>query len=318
MVANSGLTRNKNRNITFAIGSGGTLIRGSIAISPPAVDLATTPREQVSRWGYDKTPARRGFLMPTVGDNWKCPYCGHAQVINGSRFDQDWRQLDVEGEKTEERLFLGHQAIVCANGECRELSLWVYLGKPFVDRELNESIRIDKNGIWTLRPPSSAKPQPDYIPKPIRDDYYEACAIRDLSPKASATITRRCLQGMIRDFCGISRRRLIDEINDLRKAVNEGQAPAGVQPDAIEAIDCVRQVGNIGAHMEEDINVIVDVDPDEAQLLIELVELLFKDWYVAREGRQSGFAKLKALTAEKKVQKQQPPTELPGQDQQPQ
>lgn len=37
----------------------------------------------------------------------------------------------------------------------------------------------------------------------------------------------------------------------------------------------VREIGNIGAHMEADINVIIDVDPDEAQILIDLVELLF-------------------------------------------
>jgi Domain of unknown function (DUF4145) len=55
---------------------------------------------------------------------------------------------------------------------------------------------------WTLLPPSSAKPQPDCIPQPIRDDYYEACSIRDLSPKASATIIRRCLQGIPAELAG--------------------------------------------------------------------------------------------------------------------
>jgi Domain of unknown function (DUF4145) len=145
---------------------------------------------------------------------------------------------------------------------------------------------------WTLLPPSSAKPQPDYIPQAIRDDYYEACAIRDLSPKASATLTRRCLQGMIRDFCSISKKRLIDEINALRALVKAGQAPIGVQHDSVEAIDHVREIGNIGAHMEADINVIVDVDPDEAQILIGLVELLFAEWYIARDARQRAFAKL--------------------------
>ena len=44
------------------------------------------------------------------------------------------------------------------------------------------------------------------------------------------------------------------------------------------AIDAVRRVGNIGAHMEHDINVIVDVEPREAELLIGLVETLFREW----------------------------------------
>jgi hypothetical protein len=45
--------------------------------------------------------------------------------------------------------------------------------------------------------------------------------------------------------------------------VDAGSAPAGVQVDTMDAIDHVREIGNIGARMESDINVIVDVDPEE-------------------------------------------------------
>ncbi len=38
--------------------------------------------------------------------------------------------------------------------------------------------------------------------------------------------------------------------------------------------------------MEADINLIVDVDPDEATKLIELIEMLIKDWYVNRHQRE--------------------------------
>lgn len=37
--------------------------------------------------------------------------------------------------------------------------------------------------------------------------------------------------------------------------------------------------------MENDINVIVDVDPTEAEMLIQLVETLLRDWYVQRHER---------------------------------
>jgi hypothetical protein len=208
--------------------------------------------------------------MARIGANWTCPYCGHAQVLQEERVDQFWRKLEVEGWKDDGTPGLSVLSIVCANSECRELSLQLQIGMKLTDA--NRTPYFIAIETWTLLPPSSAKPQPDFIPQPIRDDYYEACAIRDLSPKASATITRRCLQGMIRDFCGISKRRLIDEIDELRERVDRGQAPPGVQPDSVEAIDIVRKIGNIGAHMEADINVIVDVDPDEAQTLIELVE----------------------------------------------
>ncbi len=247
--------------------------------------------------------------MVGVGENWKCPYCGDAQVVDQRRFDADWHKLEVDGEKGAVDLYVGWESTVCANDECRELSLAALLGTAYyADTAGGRRRTIRPRQSWTLLPPSSAKPQPEYVPEPIRDDYYEACSIRDLSPKASATIIRRCLQGMIRDFCGITKPKLITEIAELRERVANGEAPPGVQPDNVEAIDIVRKIGNIGAHMEADINVIVDVDPDEAQTLIELVETLFLDWYVAREARARRMDKLKSIADDKAKQKQQPPT----------
>jgi len=149
---------------------------------------------------------------------------------------------------------------------------------------------------WKLLPESEAKVLPDYIPAPIQEDYYEACRIRDLSPKASATLARRCLQGMIRDFYGISKATLFDEIKELETKVDK---------DVWESIDAVREVGNIGAHMKKDINIIVDVEPEEAQLLIGLIEQLVDDWYVTRDERKKRAESLKNLAASKKT----PPTE---------
>ena len=51
--------------------------------------------------------------------------------------------------------------------------------------------------------------------------------------------------------------------------------------------------------MEADINVIVDVDPDEATLLISLIETLLADWYIARHNRQERMSKIKAISEEK-------------------
>lgn len=111
---------------------------------------------------------------------------------------------------------------------------------------------------------------------------------------------------MIRDFCGIKKGRLIDEIEELRTRVNDGHAPKGVHEETVDAIDHVRKIGNIGAHMEHDINTIIDVDPDEAQTLIQLTELLFKEWYVARADRQRRLSRIATIASEKKQQKSEP------------
>jgi hypothetical protein len=150
-----------------------------------------------------------------------------------------------------------------------------------------------------LIPPSSAKVFPDYVPEPIREDYVDACKISDLSLKASATLSRRCLQGMIRNFWGISKARLIDEIEAIEDKTDKL---------TWEAIDSVRKIGNIGAHMEKDINVIVDVDPEEAQLLIGLIELLVKDWYVTKHDREERLKAIAGISAAKAAAQTAPKT----------
>jgi len=105
---------------------------------------------------------------------------------------------------------------------------------------------------------------------------------------------------MIRDFARIVKPSLDQEIKALRAAVDEGKAPQGVTQDTVEAIDHVRGVGNIGAHMEKDIDLIVEIDPGEAQALIELIEMLFEEWYVASHKRQERLAKIASIGAEKK------------------
>jgi hypothetical protein len=133
---------------------------------------------------------------------------------------------------------------------------------------------------------------PGYVPKQIVGDYYEACLIKELSPKACATLARRCLQGIIRDFWGIKKSRLVDEIDELAGKID---------PLTWKAIDAVRKIGNIGAHMEEDVNVIISVDPDEAAKLIWLIELVIHDWYVVRHEREERLTEIGALPEGKKA-----------------
>ena len=68
----------------------------------------------------------------------------------------------------------------------------------------------------------------------------------------------------------------------------------------------MRKIGNIGAHMEKDIDLIIDIDEGEAKELIGLVELLFEEWYIARNARAERLAKIKQIREEKEEQKQDP------------
>ncbi len=225
-----------------------------------------------------------------MASKWTCPYCNRPCTVG----KDDVRIISGKNYISEEygKYKASTQITVCPNPECRKrtISLTIIKIDPHFETE------IEKVHHWNLLPESAAKPFPDYIPQQLRNDYEEACLIQNKSPKASATLSRRCLQGIIRDFWGIKKGRLVDEINELQEKID---------PITWDAINSVRHVGNIGAHMEKDVNLIIDVDPEEAGLLIWLIETLLTDWYVQRYERQQRMSGLVQLAERKKQEKTQ-------------
>lgn len=134
---------------------------------------------------------------------------------------------------------------------------------------------------------------PDYIPKQIRQDYEEACMIAEISPKASATLSRRCVQGMIRDFWGITKNNLCNEIDEIAKQSTISE----LQKKALHAL---RNIGNIGAHPERDIELIVDVEPNEAKLMISLIEFFMHNWYIKRHDEEEMMEEIINVAEQKK------------------
>lgn len=217
--------------------------------------------------------------------SWNCPFCNHHSTITDHNAGSSRYEFNF-GNK------YGYQAVKthvvsCPNPECKEYTLTVTL-HDHVQQEGQWKDLAKKT--WSLIPQAQVKVFPDYVPNQIISDYEEACLIRDLSPKASATLSRRCIQGIIRDFWSVKKGRLVDEIEAIQEKVD---------PVTWAAIDAVRKIGNIGAHMEKDINLIIDVDPREAGLLIGLIENLINDWYVVREERKKRMAEIVAVAEEK-------------------
>lgn len=228
--------------------------------------------------------------------NWVCPFCNRPQTLTDGQYSFRSTQIRLKEHKFG-NIGTRHIAYACANAECAEVTLELAFGHG--DGDWGDFKFTDAIESYSLRPASSERPQPGFIPEALRADYSEACRIRDLSPKASATLSRRCLQGMIRDFCGIAKSRLIDEIKELRKQLDDHTAAKGVTHESVDAIDAVRSVGNIGAHMEKDVNLIIDIEPGEAQMLIELIEMLFDEWYVERQRRDQKLKDILALSKDK-------------------
>lgn len=99
---------------------------------------------------------------------------------------------------------------------------------------------------------------------------------------------------MIRDFFQITESNLYKEINAIKDKI-----PA----DQWAVLDGVRRIGNIGAYMEKDINLIVDIEPDEAQKLIKLIELLMQQWYIERHDQQQLYSDIIGIDQEKQAKR---------------
>lgn len=223
--------------------------------------------------------------------HWTCPYCGRDTTLRSGDYDTSTYSFK-EGNPIDGHIRTTLHYTLCPNRHCKKYTLSIYVSRI-------EEVKLSGRNEWATKgavlnqlliPPSKAKAFPDYIPKVILDDYNEACLIVDKSPKASATLSRRCLQGILRDYWKVKPDTLYNDIEQIKDKTD---------PLTWEAIESVRKVGNIGAHMEKDINVIIDVEPKEAELLIWLIETLLKDWYIAREVRQNRLAEIKALADKK-------------------
>ena len=213
-----------------------------------------------------------------MGNGYQCPYCGLVTSVTENN-RRDHLLLYDDKDSWNGRLNVTMQKCVA----CGAIS-FTLLGRE----------ACWGNTIYYAYPPAGIKIFPDYVPIAIRNDYAEAYSILQLSPKAAATLARRCLQGMIHDFWNIHEKNLNAEITALRDKVSSIQW---------QAIDALRKIGNIGAHMEQDVDRIVDVEPDEAQKLLSLIELLVDKWYVSRHDEEQMLLEIKTLADQKEQER---------------
>lgn len=153
------------------------------------------------------------------------------------------------------------------SGKSKDELIIKYVYCPYCQKTSYKVMDCERNVWINIYPKSKAKQFPN-VPKDLYKDYSEACEILDLSPSASATLSRRCLQKMIRDRWNIELKNLINEINTI-PATNISQ----IERDALHA---VRQIGNIGAHPDK----ILEVEPEDAELTLRIIEIFLQKWYV--------------------------------------
>ncbi len=135
---------------------------------------------------------------------------------------------------------------------------------------------------WRLVYPKGISRSP--IPSEVDDvvlvsDYNEACSVLSDSPKASAALSRRCLQYTLREKARVKPSDLSSEIQE---AIDSGKLPA----DLSESLDNVRVIGNFAAHpiKSKSSGEILGVETGEAEWNLDVVEDLM-DFYFVRPAR---------------------------------
>ena len=196
----------------------------------------------------------------------KCPHCGvHSH--------NEWNMV------TNSRLGGWHyRSAVCP--ACKQRT--IELSPPTKQKQ--------KHPRWRQVHPigSNRGPVPPEVPKAIAADYVEACRVLAISPKASAALSRRCLQAMLHAH-GYKDKDLAKEVQQL--------LDARVLPTHIHTtVDAIRNFGNFGAHPINDITSlqVIDVEPHEAEWCFEILEALFDHFYVGPEMAKKKKAELDA------------------------
>jgi len=142
-----------------------------------------------------------------------------------------------------------------------------------------------------IRPRGSSRPPcPPEVPIHIAEDYTESCLVLQISPKASAALSRRCLQNLLRNAANVKHGNLADEIQET---IDSKQLPSHL----IEVIDAVRHIGNFAAHpmKSKSTGEILPVEPQEAEWNLDVLEALFDFFYI----QPALIAKKKALLNDK-------------------
>ena len=172
----------------------------------------------------------------------KCPHC----LIS---FHETWkaRTLDIDGTGDH------WQVVSCQCSSCNKMIIGIVATDAWYPNY--ETMKDHaKKPVRIIQPKGSARaPLGKEVPDRFSNDYLEACVVLPDSPKASAALSRRCLQNLLREHAKVKQSNLSDEISDVM-----GKLPSHLA----NAIDAVRHIGNFAAHPMKSTNTgeIIDVE----------------------------------------------------------
>ena len=105
--------------------------------------------------------------------------------------------------------------------------------------------------------------------------FREACLVIGDSEKASAALSRRCLQNLLREKAETKAKDLAPQIQEV---LDSGKLPSHLA----EAIDGVRVIGNFATHHIKSTHTgeVIEVELGEAEWLLDTLEGFFDFYFV--------------------------------------
>jgi hypothetical protein len=206
----------------------------------------------------------------------KCPHCTVEFHDNPTVF---YLGEDSEGQWAVKKLS-------CPNPKCKKDIFFLFSGK-FGASSGQGKISLGSTNFQIgfqypeilFRPKGSSRPPvPIEVPQEFVEDYLEACLVLPDSPKASAALSWRCLQHILREKGGFKAKTLDAEI---KMALDSRTLPTYIA----ESVDAVRNIGNFAAHpmKSQQSGEILPVEPGEAEWNLDVIEMLFDFYFVQPE-----------------------------------
>ena len=163
---------------------------------------------------------------------------------------------------------------------CHKIIVLLREGKcTWIDQTPELTDILKENVIFPTFPNRPISPD---VPQEYRDAFHEANSVVHVSPKASAALSRRLLQKTLRAEYAIV-------LQDLAKEIEAFIQRPDIPSHLSQVVDAIRNIGNFATHPLKytNTNEIVDVEPGEAEWLIEVLDELFDVTFVQRKRTQA-------------------------------
>ena len=134
---------------------------------------------------------------------------------------------------------------------------------------------------------------PPEVEAAFANDFREACLVIGYSEKASAALSRRCLQKLLIEKAGAKEKATLD--SQIQEVIDSGNLPSYLTED----IDAIRNIGNFALHPIKSTQTgeVIEVETGEAEWLLDTLEGLFDFYFV-----QPAISRKKRDTVNKKLE----------------